>query len=477
MFLLKDKFDIIIQGGQSNAEGTGVGEVANAFIPNEKICYLYDKRQIELGETGLKTTGCSDEPFVIDIAKEKEENGLIRGDFSLSFCNKYLENGLLESERKLLVIRSSVGGTGFQKGHWGKHDYLYLRLLAMVEYALSLNPENKVVAFLWHQGEHDAFEGNSAENYHQQLTEMINGVREKFGNIPFIAGEFVHDWTSKNFEICIPILSVIRKVVAEVGNSAFVETSDLFSNNQKLGNGDDIHFCREALYDLGERYFKEYALLQGKGIKKATRLITLGDSITAGTYFNEQGCFISAPNYASLLKKFFNATILENRAISGTSYSAISKVMTEFAFSKICSDINGGDVIVVSYGTNDYGTNVELGNSLDTDDVSFYGAVDYCLRIIKENNPKAEIIVVLPFPRLNENQPNEKGYILNDYREAIRYKAEKLGLMVVDGSKLSINPSNESDKENYIFDGVHFNEDGQKKIAELIYSEYTNLKK
>ncbi len=42
MFLLKDKFDIIIQGGQSNAEGTGVGEVANAFIPNEKICYLYD---------------------------------------------------------------------------------------------------------------------------------------------------------------------------------------------------------------------------------------------------------------------------------------------------------------------------------------------------------------------------------------------------------------------------------------------------
>ena len=477
MCCFKDKFDIVIEGGQSNAEGTGYGDVAVSYKPSEKVCYLYDKRQIELCETGLKTTGLPNEPFAIEVAKEKEENGNIRGDFSLSFAENYIKNKMLAHDRKLLIVRSAVGGTGFYKGHWGKHDYLYMRMLAMIEYALSLNSENRVVGFLWHQGEHDAFEGNSAENYHQQLTEMINGVREKFGNIPFIAGEFVHDWTSKNFEICIPILSVIRKVVAEVGNSAFVETSDLFSNNQKLGNGDDIHFCREALYDLGERYFREYALLQGKGIKKATRLITLGDSITAGTYFNERGCFISAPNYASLLKKFFNATILENRAISGTSYSATSKVMTEFAFSKICSDINGGDVIVVAYGTNDYGTNVELGNSLDTDDVSFYGAVDCCLRVIKENNSKAEIIVVLPFPRLNENQPNEKGYILNDYRNAIRFKAEKLGLMVVDGSKLSINPSNESDKENYIFDGVHFNEDGQKKIAELIYSEYTNLKK
>ena len=42
MDLLKEKFDIFIQGGQSNAEGCGKGQVEKPFIPNESICYLYD---------------------------------------------------------------------------------------------------------------------------------------------------------------------------------------------------------------------------------------------------------------------------------------------------------------------------------------------------------------------------------------------------------------------------------------------------
>ncbi len=40
-----------------------------------------------------------------------------------------------------------------------------------------------------------------------------------------------------------------------------VETAGLLSNKQKVGNGDNIHFCREALRILGERYFAQYAML------------------------------------------------------------------------------------------------------------------------------------------------------------------------------------------------------------------------
>ena len=49
-----------------------------------------------------------------------------------------------------------------------------------------------------------------------------------------------------------------QEVVREAGDSAFVQTSDLLSNNQKIQNGDDIHFCREALYILGQRYFEAF---------------------------------------------------------------------------------------------------------------------------------------------------------------------------------------------------------------------------
>ena len=33
----KDKFDIIIQAGQSNAEGAGLGSVEEPYVPNGRV--------------------------------------------------------------------------------------------------------------------------------------------------------------------------------------------------------------------------------------------------------------------------------------------------------------------------------------------------------------------------------------------------------------------------------------------------------
>ena len=40
---------------------------------------------------------------------------------------------------------------------------------------------------------------------------------------------------------------------------AYVETADLRSNDQKTGDGDEIHFCREDLRELGHRYYAAFA--------------------------------------------------------------------------------------------------------------------------------------------------------------------------------------------------------------------------
>ena len=131
-------------------------------------------------------------------------------------------------------------------------------MLEMTDYALSLNKNNRVVAFLWHQGEHDAFEGNIPDVFGKQLSAMVSSVRKRYGEIPFIAGDFVREWKQKNIEICKPIVEKIQKVVELLGNAAFVATDDLLSNNEKIKNGDDIHFCRQALQILGQRYFEKY---------------------------------------------------------------------------------------------------------------------------------------------------------------------------------------------------------------------------
>lgn len=253
-----EKFDIIIQAGQSNAEGIGKGDVAKAFQPSARIYSLSaDKVGMSLPD-GMKVVD-ADEPFHLQRMEERLEEGENLADFSLSFSALY-EKNCLKADRTVLVIRAAVGGTGFQKGHWAQDGILYLKMLEMIDYALSLNPENRLVAFLWHQGEHDAFEHNEPERFEQQLKSMIRTVRECYNapNLPFIAGDFVGEWKNKNLSDCIPIVEKIKKVTEEIGNGAFVETSDLLSNNQAIGNGDDIHFCRAAQYTLGERYFQAF---------------------------------------------------------------------------------------------------------------------------------------------------------------------------------------------------------------------------
>ncbi len=255
-------YDIFIQAGQSNAEGTGYGPVTEVYIPDERILYLNAVKTVSEKNDRVHIE-YEHMPFVIEMANERNVviNDVQRcvGDFSLTFAKAYIDTGLLEQGRKVLIIRAAVGGTGFQRKHWGVEDDQYLKMLELTDYALSLNPENRLKGFLWHQGEHDAFEGNTPENYRNQLTTLINNVKNRYGcpDLPFICASFVNEWTSENRDICDPILRVIREVTKEVGGR-FVEADDLPTNNQATGSGDNIHFCRESLHILGRRYFEAY---------------------------------------------------------------------------------------------------------------------------------------------------------------------------------------------------------------------------
>ena len=263
MNISNEKLDIIIQGGQSNAEGCGFGEVSVEYTPDADILYMNAPKSVNVLYAGTPEEKLvieySDEPFSYSVADNHMNGELLRGDFALSFAKKYKESGMLASGRKLLIIRAAIGGTGFYKHHWGKNDFVYLKMIEMIKEALSQNADNRVVAFLWHQGEHDAFEENAPAVFKESLSYLLSEVRKICGGIvPFVTADFVNEWKSQNIEKCEPIVAAIREVVADAKNAAFVETSDLPSNNQKNGGGDGIHFCRESLRILGERYFEAY---------------------------------------------------------------------------------------------------------------------------------------------------------------------------------------------------------------------------
>lgn len=255
-------FDIIILAGQSNAEGCGLGPVTEEYVPTDKIfCLTGNVSDQILSETERIIT-YPDKTLTLDIGQERGENDQKRGELAFTFADAYVQNNLLADGRKVLILRTALGGTGFKREQWGPGCPVEERMHEIIQYALAMNPENRIVAFLWHQGESDAVEGNTAEKYEEQLTAFVENVREKYScqEVPFIAGDFCNEWKSKNMEICEPIVSVLRKVFAGE-MAAFVETADLPSNNQKIGNGDDIHFCRESLHIMGKRYFEKFMAL------------------------------------------------------------------------------------------------------------------------------------------------------------------------------------------------------------------------
>lgn len=252
----QEKFDIIIQAGQSNSEGYGFGDVEVPYEPNEQVWYMNND-------------------YTISRATEIVTGNEIQSTFVLSFAREYLNRGLLNAGRKLLILRCAVGGTGFLDNHWKMTDDLYLRMTEMTNTALALNKENRLVAFLWHQGETDATLNASYEIHYNHLKEMLESVRIKFDsdNIPFIAGDFVQHWKNQNIEICTPVVKAIHDVCADYMYGAFVETDGLLSNLQELhrnplGWEDTIHFSRKAVYKLGERYFKAYM-----GIMKTSKTV------------------------------------------------------------------------------------------------------------------------------------------------------------------------------------------------------------
>lgn len=254
------KFDVFIIAGQSNAEGYGLGPVTEEYIPQDNIFCLNVNINVTDTGSGLDIV-YPDTPFIIEMATERSNSdGKPLGDLSLSFSKEYVSHKCLEDGRKLLIIRAAVGGTGFKKKHWGENDSVYHKMLQMTDYALSLNKENRLKAMLWHQGEHDAFEGNTPSSYHSQLKTLFLNVRKRYScsNLPIIAGDFCHHFKISNPNNCEEIVKEIKSVIYEIGNSAFVETDGLLSNDQTIKNGDTYHFSRESLILLGKRYFMAY---------------------------------------------------------------------------------------------------------------------------------------------------------------------------------------------------------------------------
>ena len=265
-----EKYDVILLIGQSNAEGYGIGPVANEYEPTDNIMQLVDSYPVmyRLNSEGIDELDVPKETvYRITPAAENTRKGAGKlGCLAISFIKKYYDEFLAGTDRKLLLVRAAIGGTGFLRKQWTPDGVLYRRALDMTDTALSLNPENKLKAILWHQGESEAIDGKGKgydflySFYTESLSRLLLDLKAKYGDVPFIAGGHCEDWIPRFPEESVAITDANKDVFKKFSSVGYVDTSGLGSNDRIVKGKylDDVHFNRPALYELGERYYNVY---------------------------------------------------------------------------------------------------------------------------------------------------------------------------------------------------------------------------
>ncbi len=199
----------------------------------------------------------------------------------------------------------------------------------------------------------------------------------------------------------------------------------------------------------------------------------LGDSITAGLYYNGSG-YSTAKQYHQWLKDLLGLSVARNYGSSGTHISGAytsdgSSDPTKSFTARYTSMDNDADLIVVFGGTNDYGhaTTAPFGTMTDRTDISFYGALHYLMGELTKKYLGKTIVFMTPLHRDNETNANTTtGKTLKDYVNAIKEVAEYYGIHVIDTYKIGgMSTVIPEIKTTYINDGLHPNEAGHEFLG------------
>lgn len=205
------------------------------------------------------------------------------------------------------------------------------------------------------------------------------------------------------------------------------------------------------------------------------RLVTIGDSITRGTYTDfgdDCPAHIASPCFAEIVKEKLGFDELLNYGYNGVSISTTTYQNPKGAMSVGIDEMEIGDFAIVAGGTNDFGTDVELGTPADKTDISFYGALDIFYKKLRERYGD-KLLIVTPIRRIQKT--NAKGYALEDYRKAIEYRAKEYEFCVLDGYSVPIYPEKEEHRKAYILDGLHPNTAGHALYAEKMIEKIRGM--
>ncbi len=178
--------------------------------------------------------------------------------FAMTFAMMYKDK-YLDEEKKILIIPTGHGGTGFIDNHWNPGDDYYEDAVMRVNYVFQKYPNSKLRAILWQQGEKDV--NQKSNHYRADLDTMIVQIRKDLDvadlSVPFFMGGMVPYWVDKKKRRGVQ-QRYIRKTAERHPNVWYVSPYDPFRIKKEDNKADEIHYDAKGQIELGKRYFYQY---------------------------------------------------------------------------------------------------------------------------------------------------------------------------------------------------------------------------
>ena len=227
----KEAFHLYLLIGQSNMAGR---------VPVERRDRVPDPRVLMLDDQDRWV------PAIDPVHTDKSIAGV-------GLCRPFAR-ALTEEDQSITIglIPCAVGGSELRQ--WEQGEALYESAVSRAKQTLT---HGTLRGILWHQGENDALKLVSAQTYEQRLIEMIEDMRSDLGTtaVPFLIGE-LGDFIVRNpnCPYAYQVNTALRNVAAAVPNTGWVDVDGLDHV------GDQLHFDRRSLNELGRRY--AHAMMQ-----------------------------------------------------------------------------------------------------------------------------------------------------------------------------------------------------------------------
>ncbi len=227
----RGKFHLYLLIGQSNMAGGGLFD-EEAEVPNPRV--------FKFTKDGSWAPGV--DPLHVDRNPEKGVGLGTTFGRMMADANPEIAVGL---------IPCAVNGTPLSR--WSQGGDLFDQA---VERAGAAMKDGELKGILWHQGERESHEEETASSYGKRLADMVRDLRVRLGggDVPFIAGKlgpFVRKSQlngADRYGFAWLVNEQIDTLPSRVLNCAVVESIGLSHV------GDHLHFDSSALREFGKRY-------------------------------------------------------------------------------------------------------------------------------------------------------------------------------------------------------------------------------